>query len=96
MESCRPETLTITLISWHTNRDTVEIYEFLGLSEEEYSLWLRDPDVLPHIARARRENKSLAAVIYSTLKKMPNAARSSDGMKMERLKRWLKQQEKNA
>ncbi len=65
------------------------------MSEEEYALWLRDPDVLPHIARARVEGKALAAVIDSALQEMSAASGSSDGMKIERLKRWLRQQGKN-
>jgi hypothetical protein len=81
--------------SWHATAEAGEIYEFLGLSEEEYALWLRDPDVLPHIARARVEGKPLVAVIHSALQEMAVASRSSNGMKIERLKRWLEQQEKN-
>lgn len=33
--------------SWQANPGAKEIYEFPGMSEEEYALWLRDPDVLP-------------------------------------------------
>jgi hypothetical protein len=81
--------------SWHANPGAKEIYEFLGMSEEEYALWLRDPAVLPHIARARVEGKSLATVIDSALQEMAGASRSSNGMKVQRLKRWLRQQGKN-
>ncbi len=81
--------------SWHANPGAKEIYEFLGMPEEEYALWLRDPDVLPHVTRARIEGKPLAAVIDSALQKMTIASGSSDGMKIERLKRWLRQQGKN-
>ena len=81
--------------SWHATAGAGEIYEFLGFSEEEYALWLRDPDVLPHIARARVEGKALAAVIDSALQEMAGASRSSNGMRVKRLKRWLRQQGKN-
>ena len=52
-----PEDIDDYVDKWHANPAGQEIYEFLGMSEEEYSLWLRDPNALPHIARARRENK---------------------------------------
>jgi len=91
-----PEDIDDYVDKWHTSAGTGEIYEFLGMSEQEYSLWLRDPDALPHIARARREGKPLAAVIDSALKKTAVAAHPSDGEKRERLKRWLKQQAKSA
>ena len=29
----------------------------------EYSLWVRDPDTLPYIIKARRENRSLVDLI---------------------------------
>jgi hypothetical protein len=40
--------------SWHENSDRKEIFEYLGMTKEEYSLWLHEPDSLPRIARARR------------------------------------------
>ncbi len=52
-----PEDIDDYVDKWHANPGGREIYEFLGMSKEEYSLWLRDPNVLPRIARARRENK---------------------------------------
>ena len=32
-----------------------ELHEFLGMSKDEYGLWLRNPDALSEIGRARRE-----------------------------------------
>src|SRR6266850_6353241 len=74
---------------WHNNSGGKLLHEFLGMSEDEYSLWLRDPDALPHIVRARRAGLPLAKVLISALKEMPIAARSADGKKVERLRRWL-------
>lgn len=75
---------------WHTNPGMQEIYEFLGMSEEEYSLWLRDPDALPYIARARKEARPLDRVIASALKERPVAA-ESNAEKTQRLRHWLQQ-----
>ena len=52
-----PEDIDDYVDRWNADPAGQEIYEFLGMSKEEYSLWLRDPNMLPHIARARRENK---------------------------------------
>ncbi len=79
---------------WHNNPGTKEIYEFLGMTAEEYSLWLRDHDTLPHIARARRAHLPLKSIINITVKEMLIAARSADTMKVKRLKSWLLQQGK--
>ncbi|MGH8011313.1 MAG: hypothetical protein ACREQ4_02280 [Candidatus Binataceae bacterium] len=45
---------------WHAGAGRDPIYEFLGFSREEYSAWMRDPALLPHIARARREHEDSA------------------------------------
>jgi len=86
-----PEDIDDYIDSWHADPRGQQIYEFLGMSEQEYSLWLRDPDALPHIARARRERKPLEEVISSALNEMPIAARSSDVIKVQRLKHWLEE-----
>jgi hypothetical protein len=57
-----PETIDDYVDQWHANPDGQEIYEFLGMSREEYALWLRDPNVLPHIARARKEHRQVTKV----------------------------------
>jgi hypothetical protein len=77
--------------TWHTNPGMQEIYEFLGMSEEEYSLWVRDPDALPYIARARKERRPLDQVIASALKDRPIGADSSDAGRAQRLRHWLEQ-----
>jgi hypothetical protein len=77
--------------AWHESSEEVAIYEFLGMSQQEYSLWLRDPSTLPYIAIARIENKPLAEIVDSRLGEMPIAARSSDVTKIQRLRRWLEQ-----
>jgi hypothetical protein len=53
-----PEDIDDYVDRWHSNPGSQQIYEFLGMSEDEYSLWLRDLDMLPHIARARRERRA--------------------------------------
>src|SRR5690242_12545252 len=77
--------------SWHADPQSKEIYEFLGMSQKEYSLWLRDPDTLPHIARARRTGLPLEAVISAALDQLQVAARPVNATKVNRLMQWLKQ-----
>jgi hypothetical protein len=81
---------------WHENPEGREIYEFLGMSEQEYSLWVRDPDTLPQIARSRRTRLPLEAVFRATLEEFPIAARSANATKVDRLMRWLQRAGKNS
>jgi truncated hemoglobin YjbI len=45
--------------AWHAHPDQQELHKFLGMSKEEYAAWLRDPEALAEIARARRERRAL-------------------------------------
>src|SRR5690242_14356352 len=75
--------------SWHTQSSDINIYDFLGFSEEEYSAWLRDPDSLPHIACARLKDLPLSTVISTAVAEMPIAARSTNSANVRRLMHWL-------
>jgi len=57
IEEARPEEIDDYVDTWHSNPDGLELHEFLGMSKEEYELWLRNPDALPDIARARKQNQ---------------------------------------
>jgi hypothetical protein len=60
---CLPEDIDDFVDAWHERPGKQELYEFLGMTEEEYSLWVRDPDALPRIAHARRTNVPLASIV---------------------------------
>jgi hypothetical protein len=45
--------------AWHAGSGKESIHDFLGMTEEEYARWLRNPDQLPQIARARKEAQPL-------------------------------------
>lgn len=34
---------------WHESDSEDELFEFLGMTREEYALWVKDPDALPQI-----------------------------------------------
>jgi hypothetical protein len=89
-----PEDIDEFVDAWHQDQDRKEIFEYLGMTKQEYSIWLHDPDVLPHIVRARRDNLDLPTVLRQSIEDMPIAARSSDQVKVKRLLRWLEQQGK--
>jgi hypothetical protein len=75
--------------AWHENPEGMKIYELLGMSKKEYSLWLNNPETLPQIARARRTGVPLDVTLRAALEDLPIAARSADAIKIKRLMRWL-------
>jgi len=49
--------------AWHKAPGGESLGRFLGMKNAEYSLWVRDPDTLPYIIKARRENRPLVDLI---------------------------------
>ena len=78
---------------WHDEDYEEELHEYLGMTLEEYSLWVADPDVLPFIVTAHIEQKSVADVLYE-LERLPLAARSDQPDKAMRLMKWLRKKGK--
>lgn len=48
---------------WHDSNSTDELYEFLGMTRPEYVMWMKDPDVLPQIVQAHKENLDIHAIL---------------------------------
>src|SRR5438105_3861125 len=64
--------------AWHKEPQDQPLHQFLGMSEPEYSLWLRDPDMLSFVLRARQEGRPLTAVIDRTYQELRSAGRPTD------------------
>ncbi|HEX3952950.1 MAG TPA: hypothetical protein VHW90_05215 [Stellaceae bacterium] len=50
---------------WHATPCGRELHDYLGMTAEEYSLWLRMPDTLTYIVKARQDNRPLRGVIQT-------------------------------
>ena len=78
---------------WHEGADSQAssqaLHEYLGLTRDEYEIWLLDPDILPHILIARRESRPLPEVMNEYLDELPVAARASDTATIKALRGWL-------
>ncbi len=75
---------------WHDSPEGRDLHDYLGMTKEEYSLWLRVPDALPYIIKARREMKSLTNTVIDECQDLRPGARSGDQAKITRLREWLK------
>ena len=47
-----PEDIDDFVGKWHEGETEIPIYEYLGMTRDEYFSWLRDPNVLSGIVRA--------------------------------------------
>jgi hypothetical protein len=78
---------------WHARAAGEPLHKYLGMKKSEYERWVTDPDSLPYIIKARRENKPLDTVLTENYLPHPIAARS-DKTKLDKLINWLKKRGK--
>jgi hypothetical protein len=78
---------------WHLGHDDVTLHDFLGLSQDEYSLWINDPDVLPYVIYSRKQHKPFVQVVNDDYYDNGRlAARPDQGQKIRVLQEWLQRQ----
>ena len=74
---------------WHEGQTTEGLAEFLGFSDEEYALWVEQPEALRSILFCRKHDVPLAEA--SDLQEAHRmAARSQQKGDADALLRWLK------
>ena len=73
--------------SWHESDVDTPLHTFLGMSEQEYRLFVQDENYLAWIVAAQREEKPVHVFVKQNLSM---AARSDDSSKSELLQKWLK------
>jgi cytoskeletal protein CcmA (bactofilin family) len=78
---------------WHEGADPeariLPLHDYLGLTRDEYEIWVLNPDMLPHILIARREARTLPDVVNKYLDQLPVGGRASDGATIRALRGWL-------
>lgn len=75
---------------WHGSDSNVEVYEYLGLTWEEYSLWVSHPDYIDLVIAARRSDKPILEAVNDNLRSTERlAARADDAGKLTALRRWI-------
>ncbi|HXA40010.1 MAG TPA: hypothetical protein VNW53_13510 [Phenylobacterium sp.] len=77
--------------AWHRERPDTTLAAYLGMTDDEYALWLVEPDMLSHIVRARHLGEPLPEMVNDNYAELRIAARSADAAQTARLGRWLRQ-----
>ena len=80
------------ITAWHNSGDeeTRSLTEFLGLTEDEYDVWMMDGRILPDIAAARRPGgPALAILITERFRRMRTANNPIDRTALFSLGHWL-------
>jgi hypothetical protein len=79
--------------TWHDAPDgsaasEMGLAQYLGMTEDEYRLWVELPSALGFIAAAHRESQPVE-VLLASRDKLGLAARASDQSEADRLVEWL-------
>ena len=72
---------------WHASPGGLELFEYLGMTEDEYDVWLRDPRFLEFIVQARAEAPGRTDRLDAIL----NVAQRDDSEDAQRLVAWLRE-----
>lgn len=75
---------------WHDGDSTESIYDFLGMTKIEYTLWVTNQEVLPSIIRARKLEEEPLDYVQKEVSAL--AARAETSEKAKHLEQWLKHQ----
>ena len=75
---------------WHDADSDEALHEFLGLSFDEYSLFVAHPDNISTIITARLRHQPILEAVNDNLRHDERiAARADDAGKLAAIKRWI-------
>jgi hypothetical protein len=84
---------------WHDRykdqTDYPPLHEYLGMTRDEYEVWLYDPFSLPRIRQSRQTGESLADIMARRYDQLRAANRREDGTIIFSLGNWLKRQQRH-
>lgn len=76
--------------AWHESDSLMDIHDYLGMTFDEYSLWVSDPDAIDTILAARHMHKPLKEAVNDNIRIQERiAARSDEARKLVTLTRWI-------
>lgn len=76
--------------AWHRsgNTETRSLPEYLGMSEDEYAVWVMSHAALPWVLAARRERRPLAELVTEYLAEL-RRSHPANRRAMHALSHWL-------
>lgn len=90
-EVLRPEEeIEREIEAWHEDESSLGVEEWLGMSTEEYRIWLERPAALPLILQARRYDSDLVSLLKMAKGKTALAARGANVRDVEEIRKWLR------
>jgi hypothetical protein len=76
--------------AWHEAETAIPLHEWLGLTPDEYQLYVEKPASIRIILAARHHNRSLKELLAAKDAISLVVARGASAAEMTELKKWLK------
>jgi hypothetical protein len=84
-----PDEIDDFVSDWHAAGSGLKLHQFLGMTHEEYTLWVAEPDLISLIVGARVQGRPLVSAVNDNLEQDRIAARSSHTSKLKILEKWI-------
>lgn len=92
-----PDEIDDFIDAWHEGSSKEELHEFLGMTLQEYTLWVSNPELIQLIIAARHRQEPILSAVNDNLKTSERiAARSDQARKIAMLRKWIEQQVGNS
>lgn len=76
--------------AWHRSDSVEEVYTFLGMTFEEYSLWVMDPRLINVVIASRAKRISLVEAVNDNVRHAERlAARAGEARNVALLREWI-------
>ena len=89
-EECDLTRIDDEIDAWHEADTTVPLHEWLGLTPDEYQLYVEKPASIRIILAARRHKRSLKELLSAKDSTSLIAARGASAAEVTELRKWLK------
>ncbi len=76
--------------SWHDGSSDLDLHEFLGMTWDEYRLWVERPNTLRYILAAHRNGRTVEEELNRSASGYALAARAESVNEAESVLTWLR------
>ena len=87
---CDAEAIHDFIDRWHEGGTGVPLWQFLGMTRDEYGLWVEDADALPAILYSHR----FGVTVEEALRALSLRAEGQEAEQLQRVERWVTERER--
>ncbi|NVD69249.1 hypothetical protein HUX88_01585 [Duganella sp. BJB1802] len=90
LREAKPEDIDDFIELWHQNPGKQPLHEYLGMTRNEYALWIANAAILPTLLNIRSKHQSMDQLLAEFDHQFPTIAKSTSPSGAMALMKWLK------